>query len=525
VSPTDVVPIVLLGVAAATVAAIVPARTASRVPVLSALAGRRPLGRVPRWLPVTGFFVSAGGLALLGLAAFGGFSATGPHPQVWALTAIAGGVSVLLGACAVAPMYVSVLEPVASRSRGSWRVATRSLARQRTRTSAVVCAIAATAALAIAASSLVLTAHHNADHRAGSIRSDAVLLSTNIREGGPDRPPPATLEAAVAKVVRPVSRFRLQISDPLTTTWKFTGFALDHPANGQYVQLVSDGAIWSTPSGNSALPVGIADHSLIGAYELSNSDQRELTKHGILALAYARGHATLTLAIRAAPHSAVTRRHELDVPLVDGREYRIGPLPSVLLTPEKAAALGVTIQKSTLALLSAHSLTSDQRNSIADIGADAQDAIPPRTDLAVNYEYYLPPTGVDPLLLEWLLVGLALMLTLFVVAVNLALSAAETRDERDVLTVVGAAPGAMSRTNAYKAALLTAMGSVLAIPVGTLPVVVFLAASNRANFVFPVRVVALLVLALPIAAGAVTIAASSLALRLRPVRISTMAFD
>jgi hypothetical protein len=55
---------------------------------------------------------------------------------------------------------------------------------------------------------------------------------------------------------------------------------------------------------------------------------------------------------------------------------------------------------------------------------------------------------------------------------------------------------------------------------------VFLAAGNTGwRFVFPATVVALLVIALPLTAGLVTTAASRLALRVRPVHISTMAFD
>src|SRR5690606_25954831 len=64
----DLVPIELIGVAAATIAALVPARGTSRIPVLTALAGRRPLGRVPRWLTVSGFVSALAGLGLLGIA-------------------------------------------------------------------------------------------------------------------------------------------------------------------------------------------------------------------------------------------------------------------------------------------------------------------------------------------------------------------------------------------------------------------------------------------------------------------------
>ena len=120
----------------------------------------------------------------------------------------------------------------------------------------------------------------------------------------------------------------------------------------------------------------------------------------------------------------------------------------------------------------------------------------------------------------------ALGLVLFVVAVNLALSAAETRDERDVLTVVGAAPGAMARTNGYKAALLTVMGAVLAIPIGFLPIAVYVhGAPGVIPLEFPWRVAALLVIAIPLVGGLIVTAGSAAALRLRPVHISTMAYD
>ena len=71
------------------------------------------------------------------------------------------------------------------------------------------------------------------------------------------------------------------------------------------------------------------------------------------------------------------------------------------------------------------------------------------------------------------------------------------------------------------------MGTLLAVPVGFLPVAVFVAAADEANLplVFPLRVVALLVVALPLVAGVVTTVASGVSLHFRPVRISTMAYD
>ena len=272
VRPFDVVPILLLGIVTATVAALVPARAASRVPVLAALAGRRPLGRVPRWLPVAGAFVAAGGLALLGLAVFGTRGTNG-RSTVWILTAMLGSVSVLLGACAIAPFYVSVLEPAAARARGSWRVATRSLARQRTRTSAVVSAIAATGAFAIAVSSLFLSAHYRTTSKAQS--GPTRCSSPEWARASATAAPPARFVADVAKVLPHSTRFQIRIPYRPNASWSFTRFVPDHSSGKSTLALFGPGAYFT---------VGIADRAAIAAYGLSNADQQELAKHGSLVL-------------------------------------------------------------------------------------------------------------------------------------------------------------------------------------------------------------------------------------------------
>jgi len=85
----------------------------------------------------------------------------------------------------------------------------------------------------------------------------------------------------------------------------------------------------------------------------------------------------------------------------------------------------------------------------------------------------------------------------------------------------------MRRTSAHKAVLLAVFGAALAVPVGFLPVVVFTAADRSATpfLVFPWRTVATLLLVVPVLIGLVTSGASTVALRLRPVRVSTMTFD
>jgi hypothetical protein len=84
----------------------------------------------------------------------------------------------------------------------------------------------------------------------------------------------------------------------------------------------------------------------------------------------------------------------------------------------------------------------------------------------------------------------------------------------------------LRRASAHKAWLLSFLGAVLGIPVGFLPVVVFTRADpTNIPLVFPWRIVVLLVVLVPAAAGIVTTLASGIALRRRPVTISTMAFE
>ena len=432
---------------------------------------------------------------------------------MWALTAIAGGIAVLMGACAVAPAYVSVLEPAATRARGSGRIAMRSLARQRTRTGAVVSAIAATGALAIAASALTISAHAYNDRSGRYIRADEVQITGEQAAVG-NGAPPASLVAAEQKALPDATKFQLVVPTRADTSWEIRRIVADHPDKNSGVDVAGSytSAAW-------------ADRSAIAEYGLSNHDRQRLAFHGALLLGPTSGRGVLALVTHVAPGKPAPPSRILNAAVADGTSYRIGSLPSLLITPATAKRLGMTPQPSTVVLRNPKALTRDQRNRIAEVMTNAfEDA--GQHGLAANIDYYSPPGGVDPLLIQWALVGISLVLVLFVVAVNLALSATETRDERDVLTIVGAAPRAMREANGYKAILLTLMGALLAIPVGFLPVAVFISANTRdLPLIFPWRVVLALVVGLPVVAGLITAAASGVALRFRPVRISTMAYD
>ena len=548
-NPSDLIPIVVLGVVAATLAALIPARTTARTPVLAALAGRRPLRRVPAWLTATGVAVGAAGLALLGLAVLGSNEGTS-NGNIWALTAIVGGVAVLLGACAIAPGYVSILEPLASRLRGASRLAARSLARQRTRTGAVVSAVCATSALAVAASALVLSADAQ-DHGKQWMRPDEVHLQATMQDPvvgdqpfGPRQTPAAVSDELLADILDAIPDAEVhQIaavalpSNGGHAQWEVREFTPDQPP--------PDGnAFLSLMSGPYPQLVAIADDALLDLYDLPRSARRALADVGIVAVIEGplSGRATVVLTGEMAGEMAGESRNEqppafedlispITLDVVSQPNLTLGSLPRIFVTRERARAIGLQPVAGPTIIRAAQPLTGDQRTAVQDTIQECADLVldaaePNAPMLSTNLSLFYPTVGLNPRLLEALLTSAAFLLSLFVVAVSLALAAAETRDERDVLIIVGAPPPTMRRTSGHKALLLTLLGSALAVPVGFLPVSVFTAAStNGLPLVFPWRVVLLLVLAVPILAAAATTAFSGLVLRLRPVRASTMAFD
>ena len=152
----DVAAVVVTGIAAATIAAYIPTRTAARIPVLAALAGRRPLSAVPRGLLPAGLVSFAGGTLLLSLSALSARSVD-RYTDLLAAVAVLGGLGVLAGLCCATPAVVSLWGPVGDRVGASTRLAARSLARLRTRSAAVLTATAAAGAFAVAAATFVAT--------------------------------------------------------------------------------------------------------------------------------------------------------------------------------------------------------------------------------------------------------------------------------------------------------------------------------------------------------------------------------
>ncbi len=141
----DLLVIGLIAIAVAIGAASLPARLARHTPVLQALAGRRPLPRIPRRLPVAGLIVSTLGCLIFGWVN-GSESGGGDASAVFGIT---GAVMIVAGLVICTPYLVGLLERVATRASGSLRLSARTVARQRSRTGPTAAAIMAAVALGL----------------------------------------------------------------------------------------------------------------------------------------------------------------------------------------------------------------------------------------------------------------------------------------------------------------------------------------------------------------------------------------
>ena len=536
-SPVDLLAIVATAAVAASVAAFIPARTVSRVPVLSALAGRRPLGAVPRRLVPIGVLFFGGGLGLMVLAALGsqnrpesqGGLTVGPiasHGDLYAAVAIVGGLGVLLGACCISPVIVGLLGSFGRRLRGAPKLAARSMARLRARSAAVVTAIAVTGALAIALGAFVERSLAQDASDTASIAQPlnevlAIGYSFAASTDGTDPPLPSVPDLGAARAAVASALPEATLTPVREALYDPAGAPTDTPV----ASFQNDGRI------------GIADKAWINLARLDSVDRSNLATVGAMLMIpdgqpeSSDGTTNVALYRQAGVTRVVAAvRHQDNV-----SSFNLIGQFWLVVTPAKATELGLAIVDGGFVATSPTDFTLTQRAALERVQQQlfaSTDAFTPATSVQsyvqLNYPY-VPSRLAAGLIRIAIMIG-ALLFTLAVVAIGLSLSASESRDERDVLESIGARPSTMRRVAGLKATWLAVAGGLLAIPTGYLPLAAAVAAatSNRAFDVgtpFPWRIAVGVVIVVPIVAGLGGWLASSIVQTVRPMRMSTQAAD
>lgn len=534
ISGFDLMVILVTGTTAAAVAAFVPARTITRVPVLAALGGRRPLGTVPRRLIPTGLGLFAFGVLLLFLIASGTASSGGSDGDLYAAVAVLGGLGVLFGMCCLTPAAVAVLGPIGERLGGVGRLAARSLARARTRSAAVVTAVAAAGALSMVGATIVASQWETSSESiAPWIARDTVVVDgyrwvePTLSSESSDTPD-ASLDEPAPGLLPVTDEVKAELLSILPgSTLSALRYAVYDPAPAR----LDDGCCGP----NRFL---VADASIVKALGLTSADVAALDRGSLLT---GDGPSFTTRDENSTSVVLRTQGGPISVELVPMSGQPLLPILSgnLIIGADTAQRIGLTVGESGLLVQADHDLTSDQRGAVSDLAQRQSDdrsnpfaaevATPTSAENEVyNFLVWQPESWTPPRsLVDATIVVAALLFTLGVVAVGMALSAAESRDERDVLLAIGARPRAMRRVSAIKAALLAALGGVLAVPTGFVPVAVVLSEMDQPGerVVFPWLVAVGIVAAVPIVVGMCALIGSAVGQRIRPVRMSTLATD
>lgn len=536
--PRDLVVIALTGIAAAIVAAYVPARSAARVPTLTALAGRRPLGKVPVRLVPIGVVMFGFGVLLLVLAAGsnGGGNAA-------AAAGVLGGVLVMAGMCCCSPLAIDAMSRLAARAGRSWRFAGRSMGRTRARSAAIVTAIGVTGALAASGSSLALSAAEEED-RAFSYPDDAVVVvpmdedGNTFEEGANPRARssveiPADLRQGVADVLPGASwSVRREATFDSRSPEEDFGYAQDELGILAYDTIV------------------IGDEAIQDLYELSDTDRAALGRTGALALQwYSFGEAAVPAEVGVVLAAegelirteAATREYlqqmvtDAEGGLMQSTNGIVTGRDTLMITEDLARSLGLDIVERGAIVRTGTPITAGQQRRLDEVPVSEmeggtplrsvyRDAPRAQTIEGWSLAWERLPNREPARIAQLVIVGVATALILLVVTIGLSLAATESRDERDVLVAVGAKPSTMRRMAGVKAAVMTLTGVVLAIPTGLIPLWAVMRTLEE-PFTMPWIQLAVMLVGLPLVVGAAAWGVSSIAQRARPVRMSNLVFE
>lgn len=498
---SDVATIMAVGIVAASVAALIPARSAARIPTLRALAGRRPEPPVSRRLTGSGVLVFVGGLGLFALAAIGGTGGT--DANLWAGIAIVGGLGVLFGATATTPALVAAIAPLAARTRGVTRIAVRNLTRHRTRTGAVVAAVAAAGALAVGGTAIARSAI--ADDQAYTSLSPSTVSVNGFDPGvGRSTQPPSAAVARVAAVLQSASRHQLGVA------------GADYSV--QYERSADHGFDDGTAH--------VVDDADAEALRLDPAVRSALREDGIVLVRFVDDDLGGDVAVTFDGQEPVTTS------LVFSR-YSLGSGSGLYITPEFAEQRGLDTRPGPMLFSLPDPMTEVERfdlDQLRNLSWQTQDAAmgdptgtPPSTAWEINYR--TESSRISGRVIESILAATATLLALVVLGIGLALAAADDREDATTLTVVGASPRVRSMTTATKAWVMATLGFLLSIPIGFLPVRVVRSSTVTTSAPFPTSTVVALVVVAPLIAAVLTFAVSSVAGRIRPLRMSTALFD
>jgi putative ABC transport system permease protein len=451
---------ILVGYLAAMIAAVVPARTVARVPVLLALSGRRPSQTPARrtlWF----------GLVAVGLAAAmtisGATMRNAGSDTASILLLVAGAVLSTLGFGACAPWLLERLERLAARLPLAGRIAFRDTARSRSRSSPIVTAILAGCAAAIALGAWQTS--RDAENIAGWV---PVLYPDQLVLTGGE---PSAAGRALVEDGSAVAGVRIPQYVPGDET---VGIRYELPdardADGELVNILDEcgncnpGAFMS-PEVNLISPATL--EILAMAHAESAAD--ELRQGRAVVLTTPRFATATTMKIMV---------YEDPTQEVPSKIFNI-PVTVIKTSVPGAILPGAFLPDATIRELGLVETTDDGsygtypfvvRYDHPVTAADVAHAQEVAARFADTYAETLSAPVRPGAEFRILLISLVLLFAVSVTAIAIALGEAESRPEQRSLLAIGADPRLRRRIAASRAAVLALLAGVLAVPAGLLPI-------------------------------------------------------
>ncbi len=476
---------VVVGFAAAMIAAIAPARTVARIPVLRALSGRRPPETSARRTLLLGlaFVALAAGMTIAGATSesdIQGFPI---------LLMMGGAVLGTLGFGACAPWLLERLELIASRLPLAGRIAFRDTARARSRSAPIVTAILSGLAASIAIGAWAATnAASEREFWHPSLHDDQLVIYG------------AGAESAGASMLA------------LDGVISGTTIPKLYPADQSYLGYFLPGA--THPDGR-----------LINIYERCDNCGGEFGPPQVSDVAagtpelLAMAHAESAAEALRQGHVVLLSTEPIVATTMEVRRYDDTTATEILVATLPVTVVHVTVSGGLLpeAFLPPAAIQELDLVPGGEGGGDFPFVV--QYDHPVGEAELAQARQVSAGLVDtwaelgnvpperqgegWrlLLVALVLLFAMSVTGIAIALGEAESRAEQRSLLALGADPGLRRRIVAARAAILALLAGLLAVPAGLLPVWgVF--ASRDAQLALPTIEIAGAVIALPVLAVA-----------------------
>lgn len=450
VDPVWVAACVAIGAAAAIAGAWWPARSVARLPVLTALSGRRPVTTPSRRTALWGLALAVlGGLATV--AGAGGAGTVTPFVFLF------GSVLVVLGVGMTSPFLLEQLGRLAGRLPTGPRLAMRDAARFRTRNGPIV-----TASMAGLAASITLAAG------LGTIRADAIAT---YRPFLPDDvavlsgPPAATdLTAPVVADALEATVFAIGGADVVVVAADGGEVFPDLVTPEAAERLYGSAAAEALARGEVVVRDPAAADVQVGPAMLTTLEAETFERGRTL------GEVELVSIREAGSDADRSDGEDLGAPALPG-------LPQMLLAPQALADLGGPTPVVGRVLL-----IGDAPFDEAAVAAATAVAADAGNEVFLDLE-----DGPDATMqrIEWAAIGVGALAGLLIVVVAIALAATEARADGRTLRAVGAGVRTRRSVAAGRALLLSGLGGILAVPVGMVPA---LAVLSTADLAVPVQV-------------------------------------